>query len=115
MSALQANYNGNVAYSGGAPGEWRQATVAVDSFAANPWGLFNVHGNVWEWTADCWNPRNAGNPGDGTARATGDCGLRVLRGASWNTHPHPRRSARREREPPANRLNSIGFRVARVL
>ena len=54
------------------------------------------------------------NPGDGTARL-GDCSLRVLRGASWNNFPHTLRSARRDMEPPGNRLNSIGFRVARTL
>jgi formylglycine-generating enzyme required for sulfatase activity len=115
ISTVQANYNGNVTYPGGAKGEWRKTTVPVDSFIANPWGLYNVHGNVWEWTEDCWNEKNAGNPGDGTARVAGDCSLRVLRGASWNNYPHTLRSARRSMEPPGNRLNSIGFRVARTL
>jgi formylglycine-generating enzyme required for sulfatase activity len=47
VSTAQANYNGNYIYAGGSKGEYRKATVAVDSFAANAWGLFNVHGNVW--------------------------------------------------------------------
>ena len=83
ISTSQANYDGNYTYAGGSKGEWRKATVAVDSFAANPWGLYNVHGNVWEWTEDCWNEKNAGNPGNGSARTNGDCGCRVLRGGSW--------------------------------
>ena len=115
ISTDQANYNGNITYGGGGTGERRKATVPVDSFAANPWGLYNVHGNVWDWTEDCWNPTNAGNPGDGTPRVSGDCSLRVLRGASWNNYPHTLRSARREREPLDVRANRAGFRVARTL
>jgi formylglycine-generating enzyme required for sulfatase activity len=113
ISTDQANYNGNMIYPGGTKGEWREMTVAVDSFSANPWGLYNVHGNVWEWTEDCWNPKNAGNPGDGRARSSGDCSLRVLRGASFNNAPHTLRSARREREIAGNRVHTFGFRVAR--
>jgi formylglycine-generating enzyme required for sulfatase activity len=113
ISTDQANYNGNTSYAGGAYGVWRKATVPVDHFAANPWGLYNVHGNVWEWTEDCWNEKNAGNPGDGTARLTGDCSLRALRGASLNNAPHSLRSARREREPLGSRVDAFSFRVAR--
>jgi formylglycine-generating enzyme required for sulfatase activity len=85
----------------------------VDSFLPNPWGLHNVHGNVWEWTEDCWNETNAGNPGDGSARSSGDCSLRVARGASFNNAPHTLRAARREREPADIRVVTFGFRVAR--
>ena len=115
ISTDQANYNGNITYAGGAKGEWRKATVSVDSFSANPWGLYNVHGNVWEWTEDCWNEKNSGNPGDGTARTTGDCGLRALRGAAFNNAPHSLRSARREKDSRGNRAVTFGFRVARTL
>jgi formylglycine-generating enzyme required for sulfatase activity len=115
ISTGQANYNGNITHGGGAKGEWRKATVAVDHFSANPWGLYNVHGNVWEWTEDCWNEKNAGNPGDGKPRTTGDCGLRVLRGASFNNFPHTLRSARRERARLGSRVDAFGFRVARSL
>jgi formylglycine-generating enzyme required for sulfatase activity len=111
----QANYNGNVTYGGGSKGERRKMTVPVDSFLPNPWGLFNVHGNVWDWTEDCWNSANAGNPGDGDPRLTGDCSLRVLRGASWNNYPHTLRAARREKEPLNARTSRVGFRVARTL
>lgn len=115
ISTDHANYNGTITYGGGGTGERRKATVPVDSFAANAWGLYNVHGNVWDWTEDCWNPANAGNPGDGTPRVTGDCSLRVMRGASWNNYPHTLRAARREREPLGSRANRTGFRVARTL
>ena len=93
----------------------RERTVPANSFAANPWGLYNVHGNVWEWTEDCWNEKNAGNPGDGSARDAGDCSVRVLRGGSWNNAPHSIRSAKRNRNPPASRDGYVGFRVARTL
>jgi formylglycine-generating enzyme required for sulfatase activity len=113
ISTDQANYDGHITYAGGPSGEWRNATVAVDSFLPNPWGLYNVHGNVWDWTEDCWNEANSGNPGNGTARSSGDCSLRVVRGASFNNAPHTVRAARRDREPADNRLVTYGFRVAR--
>ncbi len=115
ISTAQANYDGSVRYGEGPAGESRKATLPVDSFTANPWGLHNVHGNVWEWTMDCWNPTNAGNPGDGSARTTGDCSLRVMRGGGWGNYPHTLRSARRGSEVGRNRQNTIGFRVARDL
>lgn len=115
ISTSQANYNGDYTYAGGSKGGWRKATVSVDSFAANSWGLYNVHGNVWEWTEDCWNASNAGNPGNGEARSSGDCSLRVLRGGSWNNYPQNLRSANRIRYQPVNRYIFIGFRVARTL
>ena len=114
ISTDQANYDGRLAYAGGPAGEWRNSTVAVDTFLANPWGVHNVHGNVWEWTEDCWSEKNAGNPGDGTARSNGDCSLRVVRGGSSNNAPHTLRAARRERELADNRIVSFGFRVART-
>jgi formylglycine-generating enzyme required for sulfatase activity len=95
-----------------------KATVPVESFAANPWGLYNVHGNVLEWTEDCWRDNNAGNPGDGSARTSGprlDCDQRVLRGGAWNDTPDFVRSAVRDRIPIEGRSNLIGFRVARTL
>ena len=115
ISTDQANYDGSITYAGGAAGERRRATVPVDSFLPNPWGLYNVHGNAWDWTEDCWNPTNAGNSGDGSPRLTGDCSLRVIRGAGWNNAPHTLRSARREREPINVRASRMGFRVARTL
>jgi formylglycine-generating enzyme required for sulfatase activity len=115
-STSQANYNGDRTYAGGTTGEFRKATVPVDSFAANAWGLYNVHGNVWDWTEDCWNANNAGNPGDGTARTTGDCTFRVPRGGSWIVFPQVLRSAYRNlRFEHGKSSNTVGFRVARTL
>jgi formylglycine-generating enzyme required for sulfatase activity len=117
LSPAQANYIGTAEpYKGrGSKGESRRATVPVDTFAANPWGLFNVHGNVWEWTEDCWNEKNAGNPADGSAWTAGDCGWRVVRGGSLSMHPRFLRSSNRFRRPPDYRIIDGGFRVARTL
>jgi formylglycine-generating enzyme required for sulfatase activity len=114
ISPNQANYNGS-AYVGGPKGEDRQRTVPVDSFEANPWGLFNVHGNVVDWTEDCWNDSNQGNPGNGSARATGDCSWRVARGGSWFFPPRLLRAASRVKSTTDHRDNAIGFRLARTL
>jgi formylglycine-generating enzyme required for sulfatase activity len=115
ISTQQANYNGNLAYAGGAKGEWRQRTLPVDSFRPNPWGLYNVHGNVWDWTEDCWSEANAGNPGDGSARAGGDCRWRVVRGGAWNYAPTDLRAAFRYWNEPNNRSSVQGFRIVRGL
>ncbi len=115
ITPKQANYNGNFAHGGGAKGETRQKTVPVDSFDANPWGLYNVHGNVLEWSEDCWNETNSGNPGNGTARTTGDCSRRVLRGGSWDNIPQFLRSAGRYWNSSVGRVYFIGFRVGRTL
>lgn len=109
ISTDLANHNGTP------NGEWRQMTVRVDSFRPNPWGLYNVHGNVWDWTDDCWNETNAGNPGDGSARTTGDCTWRVARGGAWNYSPNYLRSAFRYWNLPHNRSGVQGMRVVRVL
>jgi formylglycine-generating enzyme required for sulfatase activity len=101
ISTSQANYNA-------------RATVAVDTFAANAWGLYNVHGNVWEWTEDCWNPLNAANPGDGSAQTGGDCENRSLRGGAWGS-PELLRAASRKWTPYKHRDIYNGFRIARTL
>jgi formylglycine-generating enzyme required for sulfatase activity len=115
ISTAQANYNGTLAYAGGAKGEWRQRTLPVDSFPPNPWGLYNVHGNVWDWTEDCWTEANAGNAGDGSARTGGDCRWRVVRGGAWNYAPTYLRAAFRYWNEPNNRSSVQSFRVVRVL
>jgi formylglycine-generating enzyme required for sulfatase activity len=117
ITPKQANYDGSTDpyKGGGSKGEFRQRTVPVDSFEPNPWGLYNVHGNVWEWTEDCWNDRNNGNPGDGSARTTGDCSGRVVRGGSWVGLPLFLRSAFRVRSSTDVRDVIDGFRLARTL
>jgi formylglycine-generating enzyme required for sulfatase activity len=89
--------------------------VPVDTFQANPWGHYNVHGNVSEWTEDCWNDKNAGNAGDGSARNSGECSRRVDRGGSWGYPPLGLRSADRDWRPTVDRGHGQGFRLARTL
>jgi formylglycine-generating enzyme required for sulfatase activity len=115
ISASQANYNAESAYNNGEKGEWRRRTVRVDSFEPNPFGLYQVHGNVWEWTEDCWNDSYRGAATDGSALTTGDCGLRALRGGSWVNDPRHLRSAYRNKDQPGLRIIGVGFRVARPL
>jgi formylglycine-generating enzyme required for sulfatase activity len=115
ISPQQANYDGNSAYNNGAKGEYRKQTVPVDSFQPNSWGLYQVHGNVWEWTEDCYKDSYAGAPTDGSASTSGDCGRRVLRGGSWFHLPQILRSANRDRNTTDDRLDLIGFRVGRTL
>ena len=115
ITSKQANHNGNAHpfAGGGARAHYRKRTVPVDSFEPNPWGLYNVHGNVWEWTEDCWNDSNTGNPGDGRARATGACTHQVVRGGAGG--PQFLRSARRRWIPSVLRDIILGFRLARTL
>ena len=103
--------------------EWRTAacddgyyrTAPVGSFAMNPYGLSDVLGNVWERVEDCWNESYARAPSDGSAWETGDCALRVVRGASWDNRPAALRSAFRFKVGIGDRFDAIGFRVARSL
>ncbi len=90
-------------------------TTPTGSFEQNPFGLYDVHGNVFEWVQDCWNGTYAGAPADGSAWVSGDCSLRVLRGGSWGKPPESMRSARRINDQPSLRSGKRGFRVAMTL
>ena len=92
-----------------------EETMAVDSFQPNPWGLYQVHGNVWEWAEDCWNGSYSGAPTDGSAWTSGDCGPRVLRGGSWSLDPEYLRSAFRGNRKTSPATTTVGLRVARTL
>lgn len=102
-----------------------KAPAPADAFPANPWGLHNVHGSVWEWVADFYCEDYASGPKDGTPRLTDNCapvgdspparGVRTLRGGSSFYPPKAMRSAMRVRNVPDFRNFSVGFRVARDL
>ena len=74
-----------------------------------------MHGNVWEWTADCWNGSFGGAPKDGSAWTVGNCDLRVLKGGSWGIGPENLRSSRRRSDKVTLRSGKRGFRVAMTL
>lgn len=100
-------------YNGGPQGTFREQTTPVGSFdVANAFGLYDMHGNVWEWCQDTWHPNYDGAPTDGSAWTTGDSTYRVLRGGSWINGPADCRAARRMNSTPDTRVNYYGFRVA---
>lgn len=98
ISTDQANYNGKYIFGNGREGEFRKRTVPVDSFEPNPWGLYQVHGNVGEWCEDAYNAK-----------------ARVVRGGYWDYFPEFLRSCSRAKYPATYLLPKLGFRVARVL
>ena len=109
----QANCDGNCPYGGGPKGLYRQETTPVGSFPANPWGLHDMHGNVWEWcqSLDQPYPYRADDGREGL----GADGERVLRGGSWYEYAGYCRSADRDSGTPDYRGYYVGFRVARPL
>jgi formylglycine-generating enzyme required for sulfatase activity len=90
-------------------------TAPVGSFAPNAFGLYDMIGNVWEWTQDCWNDSYAGAPMDGLPWLKGYCGRRVVRGGSCFNISELARAAVRSRFEPGYRSNRQGFRLARTL
>jgi formylglycine-generating enzyme required for sulfatase activity len=119
----------------GCGSQWEDVqTAPVGSFAANPFGLHDMHGNVWEWVEDCYQSNYNGAPTDGSARISPDCTNHVVRGGSWVAWqvprngrsapggswvwvqvPQPARSASRERYAKNNLRSFIGFRLARTI
>jgi formylglycine-generating enzyme required for sulfatase activity len=93
-----------------------KGTTSVSKFPPNSWGLYDMHGNVWEWCEDNWHESYNGKPpSDGSVWRGGSRSLRVLRGGAWNNNPENLRSANRNRNQPDNRNNNVGFRVASTL
>jgi formylglycine-generating enzyme required for sulfatase activity len=97
-------------------GQWdNRQTSPVGSFKPNAFGLYDMAGNVWQWTQDCFNDNYDGAPTDGSAWTQGDCSRRVVRGGSWSDSPRYLRSACRFWFATGDRISYIGFRLARTL
>ncbi|WP_455208868.1 formylglycine-generating enzyme family protein [Kaarinaea lacus] len=116
----QANFHGRYEFGDcPLPDAYRGKATPVGSFKPNTWGLYDVHGNMFEWTGDCWHPSYDGAPDNGTAWMNeGDdvnCERRVLRGGSWSGRPVDIRSANRSHNDADFRSIFIGFRVVRKL
>jgi formylglycine-generating enzyme required for sulfatase activity len=111
----QANFNGNYMYNGSAKGVYREKTMKVGSFGANAFGLYDMHGNVWEWVQDVWHDNYTEAPTDGAAwEVGGDSSRRVLRGGSWDYNPRGVRSAIRSSIEPYYSSSGSGFRIAKT-
>ena len=109
-----ANYAGNRTYGEGPKGVYRQETTAVAGFPANPWGLYDMHGNIWEWCLDQWHGNYQGAPADGGAwlnTGVNEDNKKLLRGGSWGGDPGICRSAYRIGNLPDGRNINFGFRV----
>lgn len=115
LNTLQANFNGAHSYGGKRGGRNREATVKVDELPPNDWGLYQMHGNVWEWVGDKFAHGYANAPIDGMANESGDEDYRCMRGGSYTDPPKHLRSACRGWAEPDLRSYSVGFRVARDL
>ena len=109
ISAEQANYGSPDTYDN--PGK----TVPVRSYQPNPWGLYQVHGNVHEWVEDCYHNDYSGAPDNGSAWTTAGCDRRVLRGGAYGSQPSYLRSADRVSSPAGTSALFDGFRVARTV
>ncbi|MEH2010711.1 formylglycine-generating enzyme family protein [Nostoc sp.] len=108
-----ANYDGSYSYGSERKGIFREITTPVGSLqVANFFGLFDMHGNVWEWCLDHWheNYHNAPNNGD-TWWERSDNQTRVMRGGSWRNDPHLCRSSSRLQKNASEMSNHVGFRI----
>ena len=115
LTADLANYRANEIYGDGPKGPYREKTTNVGSFPANAFGLYDMHGNVWEWCQDHWHENYAGAPTDGSAwLSTDENAKRLLRGGSWYVCPAVCRSAVRLRVARDYRSYYVGFRVVCV-
>jgi formylglycine-generating enzyme required for sulfatase activity len=113
ITTSQANYNGNYPYNNNPQGEYLERTSTVGSYAANAYGLYDMHGNVFEWCWDWYSSSyySSSPAQDPTGAVSGDS--RVHRGGSWYGYGRNLRSAYRNNLDPDNRFFYLGFRLVR--
>jgi len=109
LTTSQANYNGNYPYDKNTKGEYREITMPVGSFSPNAWGLYNMHGNVWEWCSDYYADYSAEAQTNSKGPLSGS--RRVFRGGSWSIDEQYCRSAYRGANYQYYRDSSLGFRL----
>jgi sulfatase modifying factor 1 len=112
LDASKANFDGNYPYGGGSKGVYRETTVRVGSFKPNSWGLYDMHGNVYEWCSDRFGNYPSGNAVDPSGPESGV--YRVFRGGSWYSDGRDCRAANRRRFTPSFRDFDLGFRLVRT-
>ncbi|KYC37040.1 hypothetical protein WA1_46220 [Scytonema hofmannii PCC 7110] len=113
ISTDLANYDGNSTYANGVKGEYREQTTDVGKFLPNVFGLYDMHGNIWEWCQDAWHDSYKNAPVDGTAwMEDNENQIKLLRGGSEIYVPWYCRSAYRYRDSRAFRSHNFGVRVA---
>ncbi len=113
ISTDQANYNGDYVYGNGKKGKYRRKTLPVGSFPANAWNLYDMHGNVGEWTCSAYVENYDGSERK-CAAGNSSNNYRVIRGGSWDIYPMCLRSAMRFRNSPDGVKLNLGFRVSRM-
>jgi len=99
LSSKEANFNGNFPFGKGDDGPFLVRPTKLGSYASNKLGLYDMHGNVWQWCSDLFDSQAS---------------LRVIRGGSWYFHGTLCRAALRRAFPPSNRSIYLGLRLARV-
>ena len=110
-----ANYNGRYRYQSEPRGKFRRQTTPVGSFYPNAFGLYGMHGNVWEWCVDHWHNNYQGAPTDASPWLSNPQNqLRVIRGGSWHSDPLSCRSSYRDKAMPNLRYETLGLRVVLV-
>jgi formylglycine-generating enzyme required for sulfatase activity len=107
-----ANYQGEFTYGAAPKGIYRHVSTEVGAFPPNAWGMYDMHGNVWEWCADAWHASYVGAPADGSCWDVPGAWKRVLRGGCWHDPPDLCRSATRLAQNVADGEDYFGFRVA---